>query len=58
MRNISKNGNTFHNFGAAAIKALSPRVNNVKKLGGHKRNLLFDLKLWDDFVLKVISSVK
>ena len=39
------NGSPFHSFGAAAIKALSPRVDNVLKLGGHKRSLLFDLKL-------------
>ena len=36
-------GSTFRNFGGTAIKALSPRVDNVLKRGGHKRSLLFDL---------------
>lgn len=51
------NGSTFHSVGAEAIKPLSPKVGHVSKIAKHKRSLLFDVKLSEEFVLKFMSSV-
>lgn len=45
-------GRSFHSFGAAASKALSPSL--VLTLGGDKRYLLLDLRWNIELVLKVI----
>ena len=45
---------SFHSFGAATTKALSPRL--VLTLGCDKRNLLLDLRWYIVLVLKVIRS--
>ena len=42
---LSSDGSWFHSLGAAAAKALSPRVDRVFTTGGDKSSSPFDLRL-------------
>ena len=42
---LSSDGSLFHNLGAAAAKALSPRVDRVFTTGGDKSSSSFDRRL-------------
>ena len=53
---LSSDGSWFHNLGAAAAKALSPRVDRVFTTGGDKSSSSFDLRLQFDFDLIDIRS--
>jgi len=50
---LSSDGSWFHNLGAAAAKALSPRVDRVFTTGG---NNLWNLSKYQDILSKVITS--
>ena len=53
---LTSQGRAFHNFGAAAINALSPSVGEVLIMGGDRRNLSLDLGLYLELGLKVTKS--